>query len=93
MMTLKKKKNSKKNFFFIFFFKKKEESSLPQVPQEPKKPATAYNLFFRDFYREKHDDNSALKVTDIAKLAGAQWLKLSPDEKKVRKVLSNFNPI
>jgi len=60
----------------------KENIINSDIPQEPKKPATAYNLFFREFYREKHQVNPAFKVTDIAKLAGAQWSKLTAEDKK-----------
>jgi len=61
--------------------KKKEKEKATPIPEEPKKPSTAYTIFYRDFYHEKHQNNPEYKVTEIAKLAGAKWLKLPAEEK------------
>ncbi|CAG8678737.1 15170_t:CDS:2 [Rhizophagus irregularis] len=60
---------------------KKEKENVYLIPQEPKKPSTAYTLFFRDFFYERHKKNPEDKVTEIARLAGNEWVKLSAEEK------------
>ncbi|GBB88175.1 hypothetical protein RclHR1_01470023 [Rhizophagus clarus] len=60
-----------------------EESELyiPLIPEEPKKPPTAFILFYRDFLNRFREDCSKLMVTEIAKSAGAGWAKLTQEEK------------
>lgn len=78
------KKSLLKIYMFFFFFKEKEKENVYLIPQEPKKPSTAYTLFFRDFFYERHKKNPEDKVTEIARLAGNEWVKLSAEEKNVR---------
>lgn len=68
--------------------------SIPLIPEEPKRPPTAYILFYREFLsKTRSKEHKKLNVADAAKLAGAGWARLSPDEKNVRKALNSFNLI
>lgn len=63
---------------------KKKDEALVSVPTEPKRPPTAYSLFYRDFFhKERTNFPEKVDVTVLAKLAGEKWSKLSADEKQV----------
>lgn len=67
--------------------------SIPLIPEKPKRPPTAYILFYREFLSKTRKGYKKLNVADAAKLAGAGWARLSPDQKNVRKALNSFNLI
>jgi len=59
--------------------------SLPRKPKDanmPKRSASSYFLFGNSVRAQIKKENPDLKVTEIAKLIGEQWGKLSEDEKK-----------
>jgi len=87
---IKRINNQVIRYYKNFFFLKKKSSNVKDeisdvvIPTEPKRPPTVYSLFYRDFFqkeRSKHPEK--VDVTQLAKLAGEQWSKLSDDEKKV----------
>ena len=51
-------------------------------PNAPKKPLTSYFLFAKDVRPEIMKNNPTAKITEIATLIGAEWKKLSDDDKK-----------
>ncbi|CAB4376024.1 HMG-box [Rhizophagus irregularis] len=57
--------------------------SIPLIPEKPKRPPTAYILFYREFLSKTRKGYKKLNVADAAKLAGAGWARLSPDDKNV----------
>ncbi|CAI2182573.1 19801_t:CDS:2 [Funneliformis geosporum] len=64
--------------------KGKKKDDVAVVPTEPKRPPTAYSLFYRDFFhQERTKFPEKVDVTVLAKLAGEKWSKLSADEKQV----------
>jgi hypothetical protein len=63
----------------------------PKDPNAPKKPQSAYFLFANDRrpkLRETHPDK---KITDVAKMLGAEWKEMSEAEKKPWEELAKKN--
>jgi len=59
--------------------------SLPRKPKDPNMPkrsASSYFLFGNSVRKQIKEENPDLKVTEIAKLIGERWGKLSEEEKK-----------
>jgi len=59
--------------------------SLPRKPKDPNMPkrsASSYFLFGNSVRQEIKNENPTLKVTEIAKLIGERWGKLTEEEKK-----------
>lgn len=52
----------------------------------PKRPPTAYILWFNDTRDQIKSDNPGISFTDIAKKGGELWKKMSSKEKEVRTV-------
>jgi len=65
----------------------KSEKVLQWLPQAIKlyqsKPIrSGYTLFYKDQYPKLRNEHPGFKVTEIAKLAGAQWKELDPKVKQ-----------
>ncbi|RIA89556.1 high mobility group box domain-containing protein [Glomus cerebriforme] len=53
------------------------------IPEEPKRPPSAYALFYANFFNKYYDINPEFRVTDIARLAGEEWSNLPLEEKNI----------
>merc|ERR1711973_986172 len=50
-------------------------------PNAPKRPTSAYFFYAGDVRPGIREENPDMKITEVAKLIGAQWRELDEDEK------------
>ena len=63
--------------------KRKKKSSKNVDPDKPKRPQTAYFIWFMEHREEIKSSIPDASITDISKKAGALWKELTADDKKV----------
>lgn len=84
---------SKFLFFVIFcccFFKSdkpRKKKRKEKDANRPKRPPSAYFLWFTEMREQIKTDNPGISFTDIAKKGGELWKKLGSKEKEVSNVL------
>jgi hypothetical protein len=70
-------------------FQKKVEEFKSRVYDKPKRVLGAYNFFFKTKYKELRDENKDLEVTEMMKVVGEAYKKLSAKQLKVYEDMSN----
>lgn len=61
---------------------KKSKKDKDVDPDKPKRPQTAYFMWFMETREEIKKANPEFSITDISKKAGELWKQLTPDDKK-----------
>ena len=61
--------------------KKKRKRKPKKDKNAPKRPLSSYMIFSKDHRQKIVNENGKLKVTEVAKLIGEAWKKMSDDEK------------
>lgn len=55
---------------------------LDNLPEKPKRPASAYNLFYREEYQKLKDvGDGSLQLKDTIKQLASSWNTLSKEKK------------
>ena len=57
----------------------------------PKRPKTAWILFFQKFMGEQVKEGNKFSVTELSKNASVVWKAMSEEEKKVRLVAVSYH--
>ena len=58
---------------------KHQGDSILHVPDRPKRPMSAYNLFFKDERRKMVDCDKVEGFSNMARTIGAKWKVLAPE--------------
>merc|ERR1712136_361636 len=62
--------------------KQKKQKKKKKDPNALKRPTSAYFFYAGDVRPGIREENPDMKITEVAKLIGAQWQELDDDEKK-----------
>jgi len=61
---------------------KKAGTKRKKDPNAPKRPMSAYFLWFQSSRAELKEENPGSSVTDLGKIAGAKWREMDDDDKE-----------
>lgn len=62
--------------------RKKRQPKAEKDPNKPKRPQSSYMLWLADKRETFKEENPGASITDITKIAGEQWKKITESEKK-----------
>lgn len=51
--------------------------------KKTKKPKTAYNIYYKENYKNVKDNNPEMKIGDISKILAEKWKNISDKERKI----------
>ena len=63
--------------------KKRKTKKGDKDPNRPKRPQSSYMLWLADMRESIKEENPGASITDITKIAGEKWKKISETDKKV----------
>lgn len=70
---------------------KRKKTTVLKDPNAPKRPATAYQLFYTEMWQKLRSEQTEMGFADITRQLASQWATMTAEEKQVRNWPTDWN--